>query len=102
MEPREMEPHIVPIRTYAMVFAALLVGTALTVQIAFIDLGPFNTIVALGIATSKAVLVALFFMHLKYGPRLTRLVVVSGIYWWLILLVLTFADYWTRSWRTYG
>jgi cytochrome c oxidase subunit 4 len=97
-----MEPHIVPVRTYAMVFGALLVGTALTVQIAFIDLGPFNTVAALGIATAKAVLVALFFMHLKYGHRLTRLVVISGIYWWLILMVLTFADYWTRSWRTYG
>jgi cytochrome c oxidase subunit IV len=97
-----MTPHVVPVRTYATVFATLLVLTYLTVQIALMDLGPFNAMAALGIATIKAILVVLFFMHVKYGTKLTRLVLAAGIYWWLILVSLTLADYWTRSWRTFG
>jgi len=97
-----MAPHVVPVRTYAAVFGTLLVLTYLTVQIALIDLGPLNTIAALGIATLKAILVVLFFMHVRYGTNLTRLVLASGVYWWLILVSLTLADYWSRSWRTYG
>jgi len=102
MDSREVSRHVVPVRTYAVVFGTLLLLTYLTVQIAFIDLGRLNTIAALGIATVKAVLVVLFFMHVKYGTRLTPLVILSGIYWWLILVALLFTDYFTRSWRTYG
>jgi cytochrome c oxidase subunit IV len=66
------------------------------------DLGPFNVAVALTIAVVKATVVALFFMHLKQSTGLTRLVVASAIVWLLILLTLTFSDYLTRGWRTYG
>jgi len=97
-----MSHHIVPVRTYAVVFASLLLLTYLTVQIAFIDLGRLNTVAAIGIATIKAVLVVLFFMHVKYGTNLTRAVVAGGLYWWFILIALTLADYFTRAWRTFG
>ena len=68
-------PHIVPVRTYVLVFLALLFGTWLTVFAAGQDFGPFNTVVAMGIAITKATLVVLFFMHVKYSTRLTQLVV---------------------------
>jgi cytochrome c oxidase subunit 4 len=67
---------------------------------AFIDLGPFNIVVALAIATVKATLVVLFFMHVKYThEKLTGLVVVSAIFWLFLLLALSMADYTTRFWR---
>jgi cytochrome c oxidase subunit 4 len=89
-------------RTYFLIFAALMAGTFLTVQVAFLDLGPFNTVVALTVAVVKAVLVVLFFMHVKYSPRLTRTVVVGSVFWLLILIGLTMSDYVTRSLRTFG
>ncbi len=92
-----MSEHIVTARTYIAVWLALLVLTAVTAGVAFIDLGPFNTIVALVIATFKAVLVALIFMHVKYASeKLTKVVLVSAVFWLLILLVLSLADYTTR------
>jgi cytochrome c oxidase subunit 4 len=94
--------HIVPTRVYYLIFAVLMVGTAITVGVAFVDLGPFNAIVALTIAVLKATLVVLFFMHVRYSTRLTWAVVVGSIFWLGILLTLTFSDYLTRSWRTYG
>ena len=97
-----MPDHIVPTRVYYVVFAALMVGTYLTVQAAYFDLGPFNAVVAVGIAVIKATLVVLFFMHVKYSPRLTWAVVLGSLLWLGILFVLTFGDYLTRSWRTYG
>jgi cytochrome c oxidase subunit 4 len=97
-----MSSHIVPKSTYYAIFAALMIGTALTVWVAFQDLGSFNTPVALGIAITKATLVILYFMHVKYSPRLTKLVVVASVFWLVILLVMTMGDYLTRSWRTYG
>ena len=71
-------------------------------QIAFVDLGPLNTVAALAIAVFKATLVVLFFMHVKYSTRLTWAVVVGSVFWLGILLVLTMSDYLTRAWRTYG
>ena len=97
-----MSEHIVPPRVYYTVFAVLMVGTAITVAVSFVDLGAFNAIVALAIAVVKAVLVVLFFMHVKYSTRLTWVVVTGSIFWLAILLSLTFSDYLTRSWRTYG
>ena len=97
-----MSEHIVPTRVYYLIFAALMVGTYLTVQAAFIDLGAFNTVVALAIACVKGTLVILFFMHVKYSTRLTWAVVVGSIFWLGILLALTFSDYLTRPWRTFG
>jgi cytochrome c oxidase subunit 4 len=94
-EPTE---HIVPPRIYVAVFATLLVLTATTTAVSFVDLGPWNTVVALGIAVVKATLVVLFFMHLKYSGRLTQLVIGGGILWLGILLVLTLSDFMSRSW----
>jgi cytochrome c oxidase subunit IV len=92
--------HITPIRSSVAIWLALLAGTTFTVFAAFIDLGPFNIIVALSIATIKATLVVLYFMHVKYThERLTPLVIVSAIFWLLILLSLSMADYTTRWWR---
>jgi cytochrome c oxidase subunit 4 len=97
-----MTEHIVPTRVYYTIFAALMVGTYLTVQAAFIDLGALNTVVALAIACTKAVLVILYFMHVRYSTRLTWAVVVASVFWLGILLVLTLGDYLTRPWRTFG
>ena len=97
-----MSAHIVPKSTYYAIFAALMVGTALTVGAAFVDLGALNTLVALLIAFTKATLVVLFFMHVKYSPRLTWLVVISSVFWLGLLLFITLGDYVTRGWRTYG
>ena len=88
-----------PLPTYFAVWAALLVGTFLTYEVAKIDLGVFNAAVALIIATTKALLVALFFMHLKGAhEKLLKLVVISTIFLLFILLVLSMADYGTRNW----
>ena len=88
-----------PLKTYFAVWGALLVGTFLTYRVAFIDLGPFNPVVALVIATAKALLVALFFMHLiNASERLLKLVVASTIFFLLILLTLTLTDYVSRPW----
>jgi cytochrome c oxidase subunit IV len=97
-----MSEHIVPKSTYYAIFTALMVFTAITVGIAFVDLGPLNTVVALAIACTKATLVVLFFMHVKYSTRLTWAVVIGSVFWLGILLVLTMSDYLTRAWRTYG
>jgi len=84
---------------YFSVWGALLVGTFITYKVAYIDLGRFNAAVALIIATVKALLVALFFMHLKGAhERLLKLVVISTIFFLFILIVLSMADYGTRTW----
>jgi cytochrome c oxidase subunit 4 len=84
---------------YFAVFFALLIGTGLTVFAATLDLGPFNAPVALGIATVKATLVALFFMHVWHASeRLTKLVVIAAIFFLMLLLGLTMSDYATRLW----
>jgi cytochrome c oxidase subunit IV len=97
-----MAEHIVPTRIYYTIFAILMACTAITVAVAFVDLGALNTVVALSIAVFKAVLVVLFFMHVKYSPRLTWAVVVGSVFWLGIMLALTMGDYLTRGWRTYG
>lgn len=85
--------------TYVAIWIALLVGTALTVYASGLDLGRFNAAVALTIATVKATLVALFFMHVKgASEKLTKLVVISALFFLLLLLGLSMADYATRSW----
>ena len=97
-----MAEHIVPKRTYYVIFGLLMFFTYLTVQAAFIDLGALNAAVALAIAVFKATIVVLFFMHVKYSTRLTWAVVVGSVFWLGILLVLTYADYLTRPWLTFG
>jgi len=91
--------HIVPPRTYYIIYAILLFCTYLTWQVAYFDLGAFNTVAALAIAVFKAVLVVLIFMHVKYSSRLTWAVIVGGLFWLGILLVLTMNDYLTRMWH---
>lgn len=91
-------PHVVPTRTYYVVFATLMTLTALTVAIATVDLGRLNPIIALTIAVCKATLVALFFMHLRSSVRLTWLVVCVGLLWLAILISLTMSDVLMRGW----
>jgi cytochrome c oxidase subunit 4 len=89
-----------PLKMYFSVWAALLVGTLITYKAAYIELGRFNAAVALIIATVKALLVALFFMHLKgASEKLLKLVVISTVFFLFILLVLSMADYGTRAWH---
>ena len=95
-----MAEHIMPKRTYYIIFAVLMFCTYLTWQVAYFDLGPFNTVAALAIAVFKASLVILFFMHVKYSPKLTWAVVIGSLFWLGILLTLTATDYLTRAWRT--
>ena len=83
---------------YYAVFAALIIGTALTVAAAFVDMGALNNVVMLAIAITKAALVVLFFMHVRWGTRLTWVVAASGFVWLLILFGLTMQDYLTRGW----
>ena len=89
--------HVVSPKIYAAILAALLLGTWLTVQAAKIDLGPWNIVLALVIATIKMSLVILFFMHGKYSPRRTQLVIISGFFWLAIMLGLTLTDYRART-----
>ena len=85
--------------TYIVIWLTLLAGTALTVFAAQINLGPFNAAVALTIATVKALLVALFFMHIRgASEKLLKLVVISTVFFLFILLALSMADYGTRLW----
>lgn len=92
-----MSDHVLPLRTYFAVFGALLVLTALTVAVAWVDLGPLNTLVALAIAGTKALVVMLWFMHVKFQSRLTWLFVGAGFVWFVILVGFTLADYLTRA-----
>jgi cytochrome c oxidase subunit IV len=92
------EGHIAPLRLYLTIFGALMVGTVITVWVAFFDLGPLNNVVMLGIACAKALLVVLYFMHVRWSTRLTWVVAGSGFFWLLILFSLTMADYLSRGW----
>jgi cytochrome c oxidase subunit 4 len=92
-----MSVHVTPIRVYLMVFGILMVGTALTVWAAFLHLGPFNDVVALAIAVTKATFVVLYFMHVRHSTRLTKVTVVAGFLWLAILVALTLSDYFTRG-----
>jgi cytochrome c oxidase subunit IV len=91
--------HVVSPRIYLVILCALLLGTFLTVEAAVRDFGPWNIVIALAIATSKAVLVILYFMHARYSTKRTQLVIVCSIFWLAILLALTASDYMTRSER---
>lgn len=100
--------HIVPKRTYFAIWITLMVLTAITASVSGLNLRivhgyydvSLNGVVALTVACLKASLVVLFFMHVKYSPRLTAVVVFAGVFWMLILLTLTMADYLTRAYPT--
>jgi cytochrome c oxidase subunit IV len=93
---KEHTDHIVQPGTYVVIIITLLILTGLTVYAATIDLERFNIVVALGIATLKATLVVLIFMHAKYSPRRTQMVILAAIFWLVILLFMTMSDYVSR------
>ena len=89
---------MITLKTYYLVFSGLLALTLLTTGVAFADLGPWNTVIALTIAVAKALLVAAYFMHLRHSQRLTLLVAGAGVIWLALLMTFAFADYLTRIW----
>lgn len=93
-----MAQHIVPQRIYYLIFATLLCLTLITIDVAFVQLRILTIYVALMIATGKALLVALYFMHLRYSSRLTWVFVGAGAFWLILLIGLTMSDMLTRSW----
>jgi len=93
-----MQGHVVPKRIYFFIFGSLLAMTALTTAMAYVDLGKWNTVVALVIACCKATLVVLFFMHLRWSTRLMRTVLLSALLWLAILIGLTTTDFFSRHW----
>jgi cytochrome c oxidase subunit 4 len=93
-----MSDQVTPLRTYFGVFVALIALTVLTVGMSFLQLGTWHLAVGISIGCVKAVLVALFFMHLIHSSKLTRLVVVAALFWLAILMTLTLTDYLTRHW----
>jgi cytochrome c oxidase subunit IV len=107
-EQTDHEHHVVSPFTYLAILLALLVFTALTVWVSFIDLGEWhiapgitlfwNPVVALAIACTKMTLVVLFFMHVKYSRKLTQLTVASGFFMFLVLVGMTLCDYFSRAW----
>lgn len=92
-----MEPAM-PARGYVMVFLALVGLTAATVGLAYLDLGPWHATVGLTIAGIKALLIALYFMHVRHATGLVRVFAVVGLFWLGILMALTITDYATRAW----
>lgn len=90
--------HTVPTRVYYTIFAALIILTATTVAVAFMDLGFLNNVVAIAIASAKASLVILYFMHVKYSQKLTWVAIIAGVIFLGILLTITMSDYMTRGW----
>lgn len=92
-----MSGHVSPLSTYITIFVALMVLTAVTVFAAFVNLGQFNAPVALAIAIFKATLVILYFMHVKYSSKLTKLTVATGLFFLFILLTETMMDYASRG-----
>jgi|SRR5215813_8588013 len=97
-EPTHHESHIVSPKIYGMIFGALLLGTGLTVAASYANFGVFNAVVAIAIACTKAVLVILFFMHVKYSSRLTKLTVAAGFFTFLVLITMSMTDYISRAW----
>jgi len=100
-EQNEHAHTIVGPRIYVTILISLLIGTGLTVWASFIDLGPWNPVIALAIATSKAMLVVLFFMHIKYSTKLTKLTVFAGVFMFLVLVSMTLSDYISRAWGSW-
>jgi len=98
INPEHAEHHIVTPFQYMLVFGTLLLFTGITVGAAFIDLGVLNPIVALGIACFKAVIVILFFMHVKYQSKLVKMTVGAGFFTFIVLITMTLTDYMSRAW----
>ena len=93
-----MSGHVLPIKSYVLIWALLLLLLGATVALDFVALGPFNIVAAMLIAIIKAALVVLFFMHVRYSSPLIWLAAAGGFYWLGILIFLSMADYATRGW----
>jgi cytochrome c oxidase subunit 4 len=94
-----MAEHVVAKKTYVLIWIVLMVLTAVTAWASTINFGPFSPVVALLIASIKASLVVLFFMHVRYaGQHMVWVVIIAGVFWLIILLSLTMSDYLTRGW----
>jgi cytochrome c oxidase subunit IV len=102
MNPHGPGYHIVPVRTYVLVFLALIALTISTVAISKVELGEYNFVVAMTIAVIKGSLVVWFFMHVRQATSLTKLFVVAGFFWMAILIVFTLSDYISRGWLPGG
>lgn len=96
-----MSEPVTSVKTFLGVFVALLILTGITVAVSYVNLGPFSPVVALSIATIKALLVVLFFMEVRYVPKMTMVIIISGVFWLGILLVLSMTDYISRAWSSY-
>ena len=96
--PEHAEHHIVSPLQYSYVFLTLLVGTAITVGAAYVDLSWANPVIALGIASFKACVVILFFMHAAYQSKLIKVTIASGFFIFLVLIAMTLTDYISRAW----
>lgn len=93
-----MTEHVNPLRAYYVIFATLLLLTLVTVDVAFYNVGLMNLPIALAVATTKATLVILYFMHVRYAPPLVAAFAGAGFVWLLILLGFTLSDFLTRGW----
>ena len=98
VNPEHADHHIVTPLQYCMVYVALLLGTIITIFAADVDMGVFNPVVALGIASTKMVIVILFFMHVKYQSNLIKMTVGAGFFTFLVLITMTLTDYMSRAW----
>jgi cytochrome c oxidase subunit IV len=98
MTTTEHEHHVVGPKTYGLILAALMILTAVTTGVAYLDLGVLNPVIALAIACLKAVLVILFFMHIRYSSKLMMLTVGSGFFTFIVLITMTLSDYISRNW----
>ena len=96
--PEHADHHIVTPTQYAMVFGTLLAFTGITVGAAYVELGIFNPVVALAIASTKMVIVILFFMHVKYQSNLVKMTVACGFFTFIVLITMTLTDYMSRAW----
>jgi cytochrome c oxidase subunit IV len=97
-EPTHHVHKVVQPRVYLAVFASLLFFTALTLGVSYLELGVFNAVAALAIACIKGTLVVLFFMHIRYSSKLTKLTICSGVFLFLVLITMTLTDYISRAW----
>jgi cytochrome c oxidase subunit 4 len=98
INPEHADHHVVTPFQYMLVFGTLLIFTGITVGAAFLDLGVLNPVVALGIASFKAVIVILFFMHVKYQSKLVKMTIGAGFFTFLVLITMTLTDYMSRAW----
>lgn len=92
------ESHVVSLKVYFAIFAALMILTFTTVEVARHDFGEMNTIIALTIAFIKATLVILFFMHVRYSEKVIHVLVIASFFWLAVLIIITVSDYFTRPW----